>query len=181
MAIYTKQGDTGDTSLYGGARITKSHLRIEAYGQIDELNAAIGVALSHNPAVHQEQLQEIQQELFVLGSHLATQHDPGSVPKELPDFPESALERMEKEIDAMEKELPELTHFIVPSGSAAGAALHLARTICRRAERTVVRLSHEEEILPLILQYLNRLSDYLFTVARAVNHAHGETEREWKK
>lgn len=194
MKIYTKGGDFGETNLCGGPRITKSHLRIEAYGSIDELNAVLGFAQAEWKKSEQvvdtdkaqvdlifQQLSTIQQELFVVGAHLATQYDLKAIPGSVPAFPEAALERIEIAIDQMDKDLPELKDFVMPAGTATACALHMARTVCRRAERAVVRLSHEEEILPQIIQYLNRLSDFLFVAARVVNHATDQKEELWQK
>lgn len=184
MKIYTKTGDSGTTSLFGGQRITKGHHRIEAYGSIDELNASIGLIISalklETPALHfRAKLERIQEELFVIGSHLSTPYHIEDIPETLPAFPIDGLEMLENDIDEMQQQLPELKHFILPSGTQAASHAHLARTICRRTEREVVRLSSEEVILPEILQYLNRLSDYLFVLSRAINHLQNEEEHQW--
>lgn len=195
--IYTKTGDKGETSLFGGQRITKSHPRIEAYGSIDELNALLGLSIAHvqeilsdsahTPDALQQytsiaaQLERVQHTLFIIGSHLSTPYDPVNIPKTLPSFESKEIEEMEKWIDAASQNLPELKQFILPSGTVAGSSLHVARTVCRRSERAVIRLAAEELILTDIVRYLNRLSDYLFIVARLVNHLHGVPETPWKK
>jgi cob(I)alamin adenosyltransferase len=181
MKIYTKSGDAGETSLWGGSRVKKSHPRVNAYGTLDEANSVIGLAISFLPASQGlilEHLNRIQNELFVVGSELATQ--PGSkISISLID--EAAVQRLEAEIDQMESMLDPLQNFILPSGSSAGSALHLARTVIRRAERDCVDLkfTHGEEIRPQVIFYLNRLSDYLFVMARFANKALGQPETKW--
>lgn len=189
MKIYTKTGDTGQTSLFGGQRITKAHQRIESYGTVDELNAQIGLVLAtvQKATVAEEmaelvlQCESIQQALFVIGSHLSTPYDPVNIPDALPPVEESAITDLEKWIDDMDADLPPLQNFILPSGTITGSQLHVARTVARRAERAVIRLAAEEAVLPEIIQYFNRLSDYLFVAARYVNHAAGVVETPWKK
>ena len=179
MKIYTKSGDQGETSLWGGGRVTKSHPRVNAYGTVDEANSMIGLALSFIPEVEgvvQERLIRIQNELFQVGSELATQ--PGSQ-NSCPFVSDSEIERLEAEIDEMEADLPALKNFILPSGSSAGSALHLARTIVRRAERDGVDLSHHEPVREELVRYLNRLSDYLFVMARYVNQILLKSETKW--
>ena len=178
MKIYTKKGDAGETGLYGGARVSKDELRIRAYGTIDEMNAGLGVVLADAklPSLIGERLNRIQSELFQLGGELATPRGK-SVPMELLSLVQ--VEKMETEIDAMEAELPELTHFVLPSGSEASARLHLARTICRRAERTLVSLNRAEPLRDEVMQYVNRLSDYLFVSARFANHLLGVKDVPW--
>jgi cob(I)alamin adenosyltransferase len=178
--IYTKTGDDGTTGLFGGKRVAKDSLRIESYGTVDELNSVIGVARASGTAgKHDEMLATIQEGLFVLGADLATPH--GAMKNfALPRVTPSDIECLERAIDALEEDLPALKNFILPGGTAAGAALHLARTVCRRAERAVVMLHHEEPETGLLpMQYLNRLSDLLFVLARAVNHAAGVEEHPW--
>lgn len=189
MKIYTKTGDTGKTSLFGGQRITKAHQRIESYGTVDELNAQIGLALAFlQEADMTKQLEEvviqcesIQQTLFVVGSHLSTPYDPTNIPDTLPPVEASAITDLEEWIDEMDADLPPLQNFILPSGTIIGSQLHVARTVARRAERAVIRLAAEEAVLPEIIQYFNRLSDYLFVAARFVNHTAGVVETPWKK
>jgi cob(I)alamin adenosyltransferase len=184
--IYTKSGDRGETSLNGGERVKKNHLRLEAYGEIDELNSALGVVIAvakqePSAAAVVALLGPVQEELLVIGSHLATPYDPAKgLPDSLPPFNSTAVERLEHQIDELQAKLPPLRNFILPGGSLVGAHLHLARTICRRAERSLVRLAAAENILLDIETYLNRLSDFLFVVARAANAAAGEEETPWR-
>ena len=179
MKIYTKTGDTGETGLFGGARIPKNSLRIDAIGTIDELNACIGTARSQ---ICEKEignlLHRIQNELFDIGADLATleSHAKSDRLRISPDF----VETLEKDIDGLENQLAPLTNFILPGGSVAGSTLHLARTVCRRSERSVVSLADAESINPLILPYLNRLSDFLFVLARLVNHRQGQPEPLWE-
>ena len=180
MKIYTKTGDKGETSLWGGSRVKKSHPRVSAYGTLDEANSVIGLALSFLPieeaAIH-NRLIRIQNEIFVAGSELATQ--PGTKTT-IVLIEESEISQLEKEIDEMETQLEPLKNFILPSGSSAGSALHLARTVIRRAERECVELdSMGENLRPEVIRYLNRLSDYLFVAARHVNHVLKQTETKW--
>jgi cob(I)alamin adenosyltransferase len=179
MKIYTKTGDAGETGLYGGSRIPKDSQRIEAIGTVDELNACIGYAMSQirDAEIH-ALLYRIQSELFDIGADLAT---PESHPKaDGLRIPETLTQNLEAEIDRFQTELPPMTHFILPGGSAGGSILHLARTICRRGERCIVHLTKAESLNPEILRYLNRLSDLLFVVARLVNHRCGEPEAFWQ-
>jgi cob(I)alamin adenosyltransferase len=181
--LYTRSGDAGTTGLFGGGRVAKDHPRVEAYGAVDELNSTLGVAVS---AVRQKRLvatlQDIQNELFNIGSELASEG--GGKAEALgrlftdADAKITHLERLTDEYDA---KLAPLTTFILPSGSPAGVLLHLCRTVCRRAERAVVHLSHEEAVNPELVRYLNRLSDLLFVLARYVNKAAGQPERPWRK
>jgi len=181
MKIYTKSGDAGETSLWGGGRVRKSHPRVNAYGTLDEANSVLGLALSFVPASQStviERLTRIQNELFVVGSELATQEGAKST---IVLIEEDAVKRLESEIDDMEAALDPLQNFILPSGSSAGSALHLARTVIRRAERDCVdlKLAHGENIRPMVVFYLNRLSDYLFVMARFVNKSLGQPETKW--
>ncbi len=178
--IYTKTGDKGKTSLIGGTKILKSDLRIEAYGTIDELNSWIGFV---NDAVNDFSanhiLKEIQDRLFTIGSSLAC--DPKKETKLLiPDLHEADVVVLEKEIDSMNETLPVMKHFILPGGHTAVSITHIARSVCRRAERYSVNLqTHEGHVEPLIIKYLNRLSDYLFVLARYVAHLHNVPEVTW--
>lgn len=178
--IYTKTGDDGTTGLFGGRRVAKDALRIESYGTVDELNSVLGVvAASGLPERHADLVATIQEQLFVLGADLAT---PRGAMKNfpLPRVAAADVTCLEKAIDALEEGLPPLKNFILPGGTPAGAALHLARTVCRRAERVTVMLAREEPEIGLFpTQYLNRLSDLLFVLARAANHAAGVEERPW--
>ncbi|OGY87444.1 MAG: ATP:cob(I)alamin adenosyltransferase [Candidatus Kerfeldbacteria bacterium RIFOXYA2_FULL_38_24] len=188
MKIYTKKGDAGKTSLYGGALVSKHHKRIMALGLIDELNAFLGFAL----AVHKKNdgklkitsiIETIQSDLIIIGAHLSTTYSVDNLPDHLPELSLKQIEQLEQWIDQYEKELPKLKNFILPGGVPGGAALHIARAVCRRAERVVVELNNEEgvELLPALLTYLNRLSDLLFMLARAVNFANHAEEKIWKK
>lgn len=181
MTIYTRSGDAGETGLFGGGRVPKDHARVQAYGDVDELNSAIGAARATAPLDFFDPLLEtVQRDLFALGGQLATP-DPEKVRKalekaELTDARITAFERLMDEADA---ELPTLRAFVLPGGSPKAAALHLARTVCRRVERNVVTLSHEAEIPDLFVIYLNRLSDLLFTLARLANHRAGVGDVTW--
>lgn len=178
MQIYTKTGDKGETGLFGGQRVPKDALRIEAYGCVDELNSVIGIVLSMElaPALR-PMLSQIQNDLFVVGADLATPTaKPGMHLERIAPEHGSFLEHS---IDALEAALPPLTSFILPGGTPAGSQLHFARTVCRRAEREAVRLSHEEAIGDAVIVYLNRLSDFLFVAARYANHASGAAEIPW--
>ncbi len=178
MKIYTKTGDNGETSLFGGGRVKKDHLRIEAYGTVDEMNSCIGVARSlQQPDDVDAILQEIQRDLLTLGADLAT---PVNAQAKVPRIEPSHAERLEHTIDRLSESLPPLTSFILPGGSTQAAQLHMARTICRRAERCVVKLTGEGSVGSSPLIYLNRLSDLLFVMARYVNHRSGEKEITWE-
>lgn len=179
MKIYTRKGDTGTTQLIGGTRVPKNHIRIEAYGTVDELNSWIGLV---RDSAKTEQinflLKEIQDRLFTVGSLLAS--DPESSRMKVPDLNEQDVELLEKEIDEMDLVLPELKTFILPGGNAANAMCHIARCICRRSERLVVQLNESEKVDPLIIKYLNRLSDYLFMLARKISFDENSEEVPWK-
>lgn len=178
MKIYTKTGDAGETSLLGGTRVRKDHKRIEAYGTVDELNSAIGMARAAWPGgAIDDELGRIQADLFDLGAFLAT-----IVPNEMFRGPEDArIEALESAIDRMEGELEPLKTFILPGGSPSSAALHVARTVCRRAERLVVSLEELSDEMSRALQYLNRLADYLFVAARYANRSAGVGDVAWKR
>jgi len=181
MPIYTRTGDSGDTGLFGGGRVPKDHPRVQAYGDVDELNSCLGVVRATPPTeFHDALLETVQRDLFSLGGQLATP-DPDRVRKAL-EKAELSKERValfEATIDAADRELPPLRAFVLPSGTPKAAALHLARTVCRRAERSVVRLAHEEGTPELFVTYLNRLSDLLFTLARLANHQAGTGDTTW--
>ncbi len=175
--IYTKTGDDGTTGLFGGSRLPKDHLRVEAYGTVDELNSVIGFLASQlEQAETTTFLQELQSRLFTIGSNLAS--DPS---KEMitPDIEESDVRQLEEAIDMMNEELPTLKYFILPGGSAAVAAAHLARTVCRRTERLCVALARETAVEPIIIRYLNRMSDYFFVLARWIGKQEGVEEIKW--
>lgn len=179
MKIYTKTGDAGDTALFGGQRVSKDVLRIEAYGTVDELNAFLGLAAHHCESSDlKSRLLRAQGELFQVGADLATPLDAKT--SYIARLDEQPAQRLEAEIDEWEALLPPLTNFILPGGSQPGAELHIARTICRRAERRTVSLSRTEKINPNVLVYLNRLSDWLFVLALLVNHRQNAPETPWK-
>ncbi|MEM1043647.1 MAG: cob(I)yrinic acid a,c-diamide adenosyltransferase [Bacteroidota bacterium] len=181
MKVYTRTGDDGTTALFGGDRVAKTHPRITAYGTVDETNAALGLARSLSADApgfdHADPiLDRIQQELFVLGGDLAA---PRETKYPVPRMEASHVEQLEHDIDALEEDLPALKHFILPGGSPAGAALHVARTVARRAERYTVELAALEAVNDHAARYLNRLSDFLFVLARWVNHRAGVAEAKW--
>jgi cob(I)alamin adenosyltransferase len=178
MKIYTKKGDEGNTSLFGGKSIKKNSIRIEAYGTVDELNSVIGVALSQEPSSEgREILEEIQNQLFILGADLATLE---SKKVKIDRIGTGEIEKLEAWIDRLDDQLPALTSFILPGGSKAGAALHQARTVCRRAERKTVSLKQNDPISDECVIYLNRLSDLLFVMARFENMKADVPETPWK-
>jgi cob(I)alamin adenosyltransferase len=178
--IYTRRGDDGSTGLFGGPRVRKDDLRVAAYGDVDELNSALGVAREELPEGDLRALVDaLQSELFTLGAELATP-DAEQAPKEVPRIAAAHVARLEQEIDRLTGELPEMKNFILPGGSRAGAALHLCRTVCRRAERKAVSLADGSPVSPQALAYLNRLSDLLFVMARAANLRAGGREIPWK-
>lgn len=177
MKIYTKKGDSGETSLFGGSRVSKSSMRIDAYGTVDELNSVVGLAASYSLSPKGTLLtQRVQEYLFVLGADLAT---PKSSDTRINRISETEINYLEKAIDEMEDELSPLKNFILPGGSQAGATFHLARTVCRRAERAAVSCSEEEEISTAAIKFLNRLSDFLFVLARYENKYAGTAEETW--
>jgi cob(I)alamin adenosyltransferase len=181
MTIYTRTGDEGDTGLFGGGRVPKDHPRVAAYGDVDELNSVVGLVRATAPAeLFDELLESIQRDLFAIGGHLATP-DPERVSRALEKatLSEARVGEFERAIDAADEELPPLKAFVLPAGTPKAAALHLARTVCRRAERRVVRLAREEAVPGLFVVYLNRLSDLLFTLARFANHRAGVGDRTW--
>lgn len=178
MKIYTKKGDTGETSLFGGTRVSKSSRRIEAYGTVDELNSFIGLASSYSLSPKGTVLlQTVQEQLFVLGADLST---PPSSKTRINRIGEHETQFLEQAVDEMEEELPDLKNFILPGGSQPGATLHVARTVCRRAERAAVDCKKNENISDEAIKYLNRLSDFLFVVARYENQYLGSEEQPWK-
>lgn len=177
--IYTRTGDKGETGLFGGGRVPKSDARVEAYGSVDELNSVLGWAMTVLDAAEATELRVVQSDLFTIGAQLATPEKTRGRKPIVPELPAQRVTDLEKWIDRLEDELPELRTFILPGGSASGAALHVARTVCRRAERRVVTLAAAEPIADVIVTYLNRLSDLLFVLARAVNHRAGSPETPW--
>jgi cob(I)alamin adenosyltransferase len=179
MKIYTKTGDKGYTSLIGGARVPKFHIRIEGYGTVDELNSYIGLIAGQEIAAHDKNLlKQIQDRLFTIGSSLAA--DPEKSKMILPDLELADIELLEQEMDDMNKSLPELRNFILPGGSNAVSYCHIARCVCRRAERITVHLAQESPVDEKVNIYLNRLSDYLFVLARKIAFENNIPEKEWR-
>lgn len=183
MKIYTRTGDEGATGLFGGGRVSKDHPRVEAYGAVDELNASIGLARAIEPLPDPDMddlLGSFQRDLFAIGALLATP-DLAKMRQHLEKarIDDERISQLEAAIDAGESELQPLKAFILPAGTAKAAALHVARTVCRRAERRVVHLQHETEIPSLAVIYLNRLSDLLFVLARVANRRAGQPDVEW--
>ena len=177
MKIYTKKGDAGETSLFGGTKTKKSNIRISAYGTVDELNSTIGMVLSYSISKQGKTiLSQVQNDLFVVGATLAT---PDPSKSKIDQVGNKEIEGLEKWIDKLEEDLPSLKSFILPGGGGAGSTLHFARTVCRRAERETVELAESEDIPADAIIYLNRLSDLLFVLARHENHQHGEIETPW--
>ncbi|MEM8885459.1 MAG: cob(I)yrinic acid a,c-diamide adenosyltransferase [Planctomycetota bacterium] len=180
MKIYTRTGDEGETGLYGGGRVSKHSLRVEAYGAVDELNASIGVARSAGtPERVDELLGRIQVELFDVGADLATPPDSKARAEKIVRVAKEQVEVQERAIDELEATLPPMDAFILPGGALSGSSLHLARTICRRAERRCVALASVELISEYVVPYLNRLSDLLFVMARVTNAAADRPEEKW--
>jgi cob(I)alamin adenosyltransferase len=178
MKIYTKTGDKGFTSLIGGTRVVKHHIRIESYGTIDELNSYIGLISDQDIALHDKDLlKQVQDRLFTIGSSLAS--DPEKSRMIIPDLHVEDIELLEKEMDKMNGQLPELRHFILPGGSNAISFCHIARCVCRRAERITVHLAEEGTVDEKVIIYLNRLSDYLFTLARKIGNDNKIPENQW--
>ncbi len=177
MKIYTKTGDKGNTGLYGGMRVSKNHIRIESYGTLDELNSWLGLIRDQDIENNfQSIIIDIQKNLFIIGSILATPEDKKA--KRL-SLPESSIAVLEQEIDTMNNALPTMTHFILPGGHSTVSYCHIARSVCRRAERKVVKLYETEPFDELVLQYLNRLSDYLFVLARKLSSDLSVQEIKW--
>jgi cob(I)alamin adenosyltransferase len=185
MKIYTKTGDRGDTGLFGGGRVRKDHVRVDAYGEVDELNSTLGLALVHLEAAGEREMadgvRQVQADLFTIGANLATPapEDGGRENPYIPALDPARVAALEAWIDAADAELEPLKTFILPGGSPAASALHLGRTVCRRAERRVVTLAAEATVDASQLIYLNRLSDLLFTLARLANHRAGVPDVPW--
>lgn len=185
MKVYTKTGDSGTTSLFGGQRVAKDHIRIESYGTVDELNSYIGLIRDQQINNHyKEILIRIQDRLFTIGAILATPAEKeilknGAPRLNIPKITEFDIVMLENEIDTMENDLPQMTHFILPGGHPTVSYCHITRCICRRAERMTVHLSHNESIDELVLKYLNRLSDYLFVLGRKLSADLGAEEVKW--
>jgi cob(I)alamin adenosyltransferase len=178
MKIYTKTGDKGMTSLIGGTRLSKAHVRIDAYGTVDELNSYIGL-LRDQPVNEgrKEILKEIQDRLFTIGAHLASESDRKK--RILPDLEETDIQLLESEMDLIDSKVPELRAFVLPGGHQSVSFGHVARTVCRRAERGVIHLQQGEEVEDIVVRYLNRLSDYLFMLCRAMTYELGIEEVTW--
>jgi cob(I)alamin adenosyltransferase len=181
MKIYTKTGDAGDTGLFGGGRVAKNHPRVEAYGDVDELNAVLGLVRSTEPLPRVDDIiLPIQRDLFAIGALLATPNlEKMRQHLEKAQIDDARIAELEHAIDDGDAELEPLRAFIIPGGAPKAAALHIARTVCRRAERRVVELAGDTEIPPVVVIYLNRLSDLLFTLARVVNRRAGAEEAPW--
>jgi cob(I)alamin adenosyltransferase len=185
MKVYTKTGDTGTTALFGGTRVPKDHARIESYGTVDELNSYIGLIRDQEINQHfKDILIEIQDRLFTVGAILATPPEKEVLKngqKRLQNLGiiESDIELLEKEIDSMEDSLPQMTHFVLPGGHTTVSHCHIARCVCRRAERLAVHLSHNEPVANIAIKYLNRLSDYLFVLARKLSKELNADEVKW--
>jgi cob(I)alamin adenosyltransferase len=179
MKIYTKTGDDGTTGLIGGERVRKSDARLDCYGTIDELNAGLGLAAVNADPELATLLRDVQNDLFVIGSHLAT---PDESPHKaaLPPLDDQMVHRLEMQIDTADAALPPLRNFILPGGTEAAARLHLARTICRRAERLLVKYAQDRPIPAIVITYVNRLSDWLFVQARRANAAVGVADVPWR-
>lgn len=178
MKIYTKTGDLGKTSLLGGTRVAKDEVKIEAYGTLDELNALLGILRDVNEDNHTKTIiKEIQDRIFTMGAELASEPDQNK--KKTPDLFEKDITLLEKEMDRMNETLPPMTHFILPGGHLHVSYAHLARTVCRRAERRIITLTKHEQVNPLIIQYVNRLSDYLFVLSRWMTNELKAEEIKW--
>jgi cob(I)alamin adenosyltransferase len=179
MKIYTKTGDKGTTALFGGKRVSKADLRIDAYGTVDELNSFLGLVRDQEVNLKRKDIiVEIQNTLFVVGSNLAV--EPGNTKVKVPAISESDVALLEQAIDGMENELPPLKFFVLPGGHQAVSFCHVARTVCRRAERIAIALSDQEGVEPAIIKYLNRLSDYLFVLSRKMALELGADEIPWR-
>ncbi len=179
MKLYTRTGDDGTTGLSGGGRVPKDHARVSAYGEIDELNAVLGWCGCAVEEARAQRLQAAQRQLFAIGAELATTPGNTARPSFVP-IEDAEVERLESWIDESADHVPPLRSFILPGGSEGGARLHVARCVCRRAERTVVALASSEEVRPVIIRYLNRLSDLLFAWARETNHTQSQPEIPWE-
>ncbi|MCL4143633.1 UNVERIFIED_CONTAM: hypothetical protein GTU68_037036 [Idotea baltica] len=178
MKIYTRKGDEGKTGLIGGTRVPKYDLRIEAYGTVDELNSWLGLIGEQAEALEfQSLIRQIQSNLFTIGSHLAT--DPDNSHFKLPEIHQDEIDLLEKSMDNMNEELPELKQFVLPGGNKANAHAHVARCVCRRAERRIVELNENHSVHSIILPYINRLSDWLFVLGRHFSHITDSPEVPW--
>lgn len=180
MKIYTRTGDKGETGLLGGTRVPKDDARIEAYGTVDELNSQVGMLRDLAGIAHADALIAIQETLFTIGSHLASTNADERARFKVPPVAEPEIERLEKAMDAMDRELEPMRSFILPGGHPAASQAHICRTVCRRAERRVVHLAGMTAVEPELVRYLNRLSDFLFVLARYLGKAHGVADTPWK-
>ena len=179
MKIYTRTGDDGTTGLIGGSRVKKNHIRLDSYGTVDELNSLIGVVRSLQTDIHADSvLEKIQNKLFIIGANLASDDSVTLIKEQMP-VGKTDIELLEKEMDLMIKVLPELRNFILPGGCQASSFCHVARTVCRRAERHIVELSEKSEVDPNLIKYINRLSDYLFVLSRKVSMDQEAPEILW--
>lgn len=179
MKVYTKTGDKGQTSLIGGTRVPKHHIRIESYGTVDELNSYVGLIRDQQIHEHSKKiLIEIQDRLFTIGASLAS--DPEKSKMKIPDLKESDIELLEKEMDEMDKSLPEMKSFVLPGGHTIVSYCHIARCVCRRAERLTIHLAEDSFVADLVIKYLNRLSDYLFVLSRKLSQDLKAQEIPWK-
>ena len=178
--VYTRKGDQGQTSLVGGQRVSKASVRLEAYGTVDELNSHLGLLATMLPDSHEKTIVErIQNNLFNVGTNLATDQDQGALPSSA-HLPEGAVKELEQEVDSITHELPECLGFILPGGTQQAAQAHVCRTVCRRAERRIVALAETATVSPEVQQYVNRLSDYLFVLAKKLNFLAGKSEKIWE-
>lgn len=180
MKIYTRTGDDGTTGLIGGDRVRKCDKRLDCYGSVDELNAAVGLASVIAPPELLAMLRQVQAELFVIGAYLAAPENDPAAKKHLPAMDEAMIGRLETEIDQATAQTPPMKFFVLPGGTELAARLHVARTVCRRAERLCVDFAQDHPVNPTILTYLNRLSDWLFVQARLANHLAGVEDVPWK-
>ncbi len=179
MRLYTRTGDDGTTGLIGGSRTAKDDLQLDTYGTVDELNAVLGVVRAGSEPWLAPMLEPVQNELFVVGSHLALAVGQNPDDWKLPALEKAMIQRLESQIDAADRELPKLSAFILPGGTMLAANLHVARTVCRRAERLMVTYARKRTLDPLLMEYLNRLSDWLFVHARLANHRAGVADVPW--
>ncbi|MBK8500524.1 MAG: cob(I)yrinic acid a,c-diamide adenosyltransferase [Flavobacteriales bacterium] len=180
MKIYTRTGDKGETGLLGGTRVPKDHARIEAYGTVDEMNSHMGMLRDLAAPHHSGLIITVQETLFAIGSRLAANSTEEAARFKVPAISDAAISDLEQAMDAMDKDLEPMRNFILPGGHPAVSQAHICRTVCRRAERRVVQLARETDIDPLVIRYLNRLSDLLFVLARHLGHLHGVADTPWR-
>ncbi len=178
--LYTRTGDDGTTGFAGGRRVSKSALRVCAYGEVDELNAVLGWTSCEAKVPLRDQVREVQRALFAMGAELASANESNPAGSNFVQLNEKDVQQLERWIDQACESVPALKHFVLPGGTEVGARLHVARAVCRRAERAVVALMQAEAVRPVVLQYLNRLGDLLFAWARYVNHTAGQEEVVWE-